>query len=108
MNQVLIGSPSVAVGVLPALPGKLVEELVRDARERLQAALAHFGVKGECLVTRGTAAASILQTAQAGPTQLIVIGMRGRSNLSRLLLDSVAETVLRTASCSVVIVHLAR
>ncbi len=107
-EPVLLGPPRMAVGVLPALPGELVQELERDAGERLRASLARFAVKGECLLTRGTAAGSIVEAARTAPTELVVIGTRGRSNLRRLLLGSVAETVLRTAPCSVMVVRLAQ
>jgi nucleotide-binding universal stress UspA family protein len=107
-EPVLLGSPSMAIGVLPALPGEVVQELDRDAHDRLRASLERFGVSGECLVTRGTAALSVVEAAKAVPTELVVVGMRGRSNLSRLLLGSVAEAILRTAPCSAIVVHLAR
>jgi universal stress protein A len=106
-EPILLGSPSFAIGILPALPENLIEELENDARERLRTSLARSGVSGDCIVSRGLAAPAIVQAARDVPTELVVVGIRGRTNLSRLLLGSVAETVLKTAPCSVLVVHLA-
>lgn len=46
-------------------------------------------------------AAGILETATAEKVDLIVIGTHGRTGLGRLLLGSVAEKVVRQATCPV-------
>jgi len=97
---------SVYLGVLPELPAHLIAEIERDSRKRLEDILARHKTRGEAIVAHGPAAAAIVKAAHDAPAELIVIGIRGRSNLSRLLLGSVAETVLRTAPCSVLLVHL--
>jgi nucleotide-binding universal stress UspA family protein len=43
--------------------------------------------------------------ANEARVDLIVIGTHGRSGMSRLLLGSVAERVVRTAPCPVLTVH---
>lgn len=53
----------------------------------------------------GLAAASILSEAAKQPSDLIVVGARGLGPVKRLLLGSVSESVLRHASCSVLIVR---
>jgi universal stress protein A len=107
-EPILLGSPTFAVGVLPALPLNIIEELENDARNRLRASLAESGVSGEVIIARGRAEREIVEAARQVPTELVVIGIRGRTNVSRLLLDSVAEAILKTAPCSVLVVHLAR
>ena len=107
-ETVVLGPPSVGAGVLPPLQGDAVDRIARGERERLQDSLARFAAHGECLVSRGLAAVAIVNAAHAAPTELVVVGMRGRSNVSRLLLGSVAETVLRMSPCSVLIVHVTR
>jgi nucleotide-binding universal stress UspA family protein len=107
-EPIVLGSSAIAVGVLPALPFDVIEELENDARERLRTSLARLGVSGDCIVARGRAALAIVEAARDVPTELVVVGIRGRSNLSRLLLGSVAEAILKTAPCSVLVVHLAR
>jgi len=106
-EPVMLGSPVLAIGAVPMLSGEFAEELAGRARARLQESLARLGVAGECVVTRQGAVLSVVETARQVPTELIVVGTRGRSNLSRLLLGSVAEAVMREAPCSVIVVHLA-
>ena len=51
-------------------------------------------------VRAGEAAAEIVADAIGCVTDLIVIGAHGRTNLSRFLMGSTAEQVLRTAPCA--------
>jgi nucleotide-binding universal stress UspA family protein len=55
-------------------------------------------------VGRGDPAAEILRIAQDTNSDLIVMGTHGRSGLGRLLMGSVAEQVVRKASCPVLTV----
>jgi nucleotide-binding universal stress UspA family protein len=56
------------------------------------------------LLLGGDPATEILRIAQAIQADLIVMGTHGRTGLRRLLLGSVAEQVVRRASCPVVTV----
>jgi nucleotide-binding universal stress UspA family protein len=62
------------------------------------------GVSIEAVVRQGNAAGQILEQAATMPADLLVIGTHGRSGVERLLLGSVAEKVLRKASCPVMAV----
>jgi nucleotide-binding universal stress UspA family protein len=53
----------------------------------------------------GQAAPSILSEAAKQPSDLVIVGARGLGTVKRLLLGSVSESVLRHASCSVLIVR---
>src|SRR6185295_2000055 len=58
---------------------------------------------------RGDAADEIVRYARDHGIQLIVLGTHGRTGVTRVLLGSVAERVLRTAPCPVLVVpELAR
>ena len=48
----------------------------------------------------------ILECARREASDLIVLGTHGRKGVSRLLMGSIAESVLRDAPCPVVIVHV--
>jgi nucleotide-binding universal stress UspA family protein len=76
-------------------------------QQRLDACVRHFKAKGGGLLHDGLAAPAILSAASEMPAQLIVVGTHGRTGLSRIVaLGSVAESVVRAAPCSVLIVPL--
>jgi nucleotide-binding universal stress UspA family protein len=61
-------------------------------------------VRVERRLEQGDAATEIIRVAQETHCDLIVIGTHGRTGLERLLMGSVAEQVLRDASCPVLAV----
>jgi nucleotide-binding universal stress UspA family protein len=82
--------------------------LLSDANERLDSRLRaddreRFRASGEVVI--GTGARTIVEYAAAQQIDLIVMGTHGRGGLSHLLLGSVAERVVRTASCPVLTVR---
>jgi nucleotide-binding universal stress UspA family protein len=62
------------------------------------------GITIEAVVRGGNPAAEILEQAASMKSDLLIIGTHGRSGFERLLLGSVAEKVLRKASCPVMTV----
>ena len=64
------------------------------------------GVKSEVVVDEGHPADRIVDRARAERADLIVMGTHGLSGLERLMLGSVAEKVLRRATCPVMTVPL--
>jgi nucleotide-binding universal stress UspA family protein len=62
------------------------------------------GVTIEAVVREGDTAGEILEHATSMKADLLVIGTHGRSGFERLVLGSVAEKVLRKASCPVMTV----
>ncbi len=64
-------------------------------------------VNVEEVVLSGKAAREIVSFAAKEKIDLIVIGTQGKSGLQRLLLGSVAESVIRTAECPVLVVKSA-
>ncbi len=95
--------PDVSMPVM--LPVDLQNEVCRALQERLDAAVSQFGAKTGILA-KGPAETAILDAMASLPASLIVMGTHGRSGLSRLALGSVAETVIREASCSALVVRL--
>lgn len=73
--------------------------------------LAHYrlvaeqaGVTVSTAVLQGDAATEIVAEAQRHPADLIVIGAHGQTGLSRFLMGSTAEAVVRTATCATLLV----
>ena len=54
----------------------------------------------------GKPATEIVKAAKDWPADLIVVGSHGRGGVERLLLGSVAEAVMRHASCPVLVVRV--
>ncbi len=61
------------------------------------------------MILTGNAASEILRYAREGSFDLVVMATHGHSGLKRLVLGSVAERVVREASCKVLVIgHPAR
>ncbi len=94
-------------GGRPSSPTEAAEDARRIAGLRLAEVLTREGVGGDRLVTVGISDVEIVRLARALATDLVVVGTHGRTGLSRLVLGSTAETVLRDAPFSVMVVRLA-
>jgi nucleotide-binding universal stress UspA family protein len=88
--------------------GGLRDQLRADAERELAARAAGIsGVEVSTEVKDGSPARTIVDCAVARRCQLIVMGTHGRGGLGHLVLGSVAERVVRTASCPVLTVSAA-
>lgn len=74
-------------------------------RERLEAVAIDSTVEVERDFVLGVAPDDILRVARERGCDLIVIGTHGRTGLSRLVMGSVAEAVIRKAPCPVLSVR---
>ena len=97
-----------ADGFITVMP-ELQRELEEAARKQLDTALSRVPSRAPKpvarVVTSNTTAEAIVTYAREARVDLIVIGTHGRGGMSRLLLGSVAERVVRTAPCPVLTVH---
>jgi nucleotide-binding universal stress UspA family protein len=105
----VVGIPALGVPELGvALTATMIDQLVTEnqtaldeiARTRCSAPL------GQVLIKAGDARDMIIQTAKELGVDLIVMGTHGRRGLSRALLGSVTEAVVRAAPCAVLTVRL--
>jgi nucleotide-binding universal stress UspA family protein len=87
------------------LPVTFSDEMRRALRERLDSCAVGVSANGGILAS-GSADSAILNASASLPADLVVVGTHGRSGLSRLAMGSVAEAVVRGASCSVLVVRL--
>ncbi len=69
--------------------------------------LARAGLSTDSLLVRGHAAEQICRLAEERAVDLVVVGSRGRSSLSRFILGSVSGQVVKHAATSVLIVKKA-
>jgi nucleotide-binding universal stress UspA family protein len=94
-------------GATAVVPSVEDQRSVREALESmLRDVLTRFGAEGEVRVVEGPAAANIVRIAEEVKAELLVVGTRGRTGLTRLALGSVAERAVRGAPCSVLAVRL--
>ncbi|KAF0104000.1 MAG: UspA domain-containing protein [Rhodospirillaceae bacterium] len=75
-------------------------KLIDDFRKRLPQQLAALE-----FVPIGAPHTEIVKAAKDLPADLIVIGSHGRGGIKRVLLGSVAESVMRNAPCPVLVVR---
>jgi universal stress protein A len=86
----------------------LIEEQRRVGAQmlaRINADLKKKGARVRTLQKTGSAAQCIVDTAKSLKADLIVMGTHGRTGLVHMLMGSVAEKVVRTASCPVLTVR---
>jgi nucleotide-binding universal stress UspA family protein len=89
----------------------LAEDLHREATERAQRSMRELvertrterGVEPEGSVISGAVPAAIVDHARDGGTELIVVSTHGRTGMSRWLMGSVSERLLRAAPCPVLV-----
>ena len=106
----VIGIPVLGVPELGvALTGSMIDSLVEDNRVALEKLAQNHRCDtqiGEVFLKTGDARDIINQTAKDVHADLIVMGTHGRRGVSRALLGSVAETVVRSAPCPVLTVRV--
>ena len=100
-----LGVPELGVGITSTMIDKLVTEN-QAALDKL-AATRNGSTKtiGQVLMRTGDARDVIVATAEEVKADLIVMGTHGRRGISRALLGSVAETVVRTSPVPVLTVR---
>lgn len=93
-------------GALPIIPSEETRDQLRDAARRIiEQAISSAGATGDVLLADGSAPAEIIRATEALGAELVVVGTHGRTGLERLALGSVAERVIRLATCSVLAVR---
>ena len=89
-------------------PIGLFETMQNDAHDRLGHLLSEADareLRPDCAMRLGAASAEIVRHAAEHSIDLIVMGTHGRQGIARVVLGSVAETVVRNARCPVLTVH---
>jgi nucleotide-binding universal stress UspA family protein len=102
-------------GIAPTMYGQVRDGYAAELREskaqhqhiaaEAAARLGESGRSADSEMRDGDAAGEIVAAAEQRQADLIVLGSRGRTGLTRLLLGSVARNVLSGSTASVLIVH---
>jgi nucleotide-binding universal stress UspA family protein len=92
-----------AVEGVVLIPPENQREALEEELHRLQPP--NPGIHVEHRLVQGEPVPEILEVAGQTKADLIVMGTHGRTGLSRLLMGSVAEQVVRNAPCPVLIVR---
>ncbi len=85
---------------LIALAKQQASKLISDFRRQLPPQLAVLE-----FIPVGSPSSEIVKAAKEWPADLIAIGSHGRRGVSRVLLGSVAEGVMRDAPCPVLVIR---
>jgi nucleotide-binding universal stress UspA family protein len=94
-------------GTTVTLPPAEVQRATRDGlTELLRQSIDRFGTPGEPLVLDGPPVGGIVRTAEHLHAELLVVGAHGRTGIARIALGSVAEQLVRLASCPVLVVRI--
>jgi glycine betaine transporter len=105
----VIGIPMLGVPELGvALTGATIDSIVVENQTQLDKLADRKraqGTIGQAVLRTGDARDSILQAAEELHADLIVMGTHGRRGVSRALLGSIAETVVRSAPCPVLTIR---
>ncbi len=104
--------PIVTIGYGTSLPIFSDAEASERTRSALEDRVASISVPVECPidchVLHGNPGGEIIRFAESRGTDLVVIGSQGLAGMSRLLLGSVAEKVMRRTECPVLVVRAAQ
>jgi nucleotide-binding universal stress UspA family protein len=93
-----------------------ISELIADVRQQQQGdaealvaraakSLEQWGKTTKAVVRHGDPATEVLELITEQQADLVIVGARGLSAIQALLVGSVADRILKTAPCSVLLVH---
>jgi nucleotide-binding universal stress UspA family protein len=97
-----------------ASPGDMTDirkeyrQMAASGLAKLQASLSPLGVKWQTVIVRGDPRTAMLAEAVRRRADLIAVGTHGRSGIAHALIGSVAEWVIQTAACDVLVARPAR
>jgi nucleotide-binding universal stress UspA family protein len=84
---------------------KLLEEEGNKALATVERIAKENDVKFSVSIKEGIPSEDIIKVSEEENIDLIIMGTAGRAGLNRFLLGSVAEKVVRSAQCPVMVIH---
>ena len=105
-------APPPFVPIEAYVPAQVYEDVVESARrdaqeqfDRVLGSVAGSGLKLRLRLEEGQPASRILEVATQEAADLLVVGTHGRTGIERLVLGSLADRMVRQASCPVLTVR---
>jgi nucleotide-binding universal stress UspA family protein len=83
----------------------LRKEAEKNLKEVKELGEVHDSVKISTKIVEGSPADSILEIAEKESIDLIIMGSSGKTGFNRFLIGSVADKVVKNASCAVLVAH---
>ncbi|MEP7121617.1 MAG: universal stress protein [Byssovorax sp.] len=103
-SAMAIGAPF--GGTWLVVPPEQIAAVRASVQATLDDMMKRLAIDGEVRVEQGNPVAEVVNAAEQLDAELVVVGTRGRTGLTRLALGSVADGIVRAAPCSVLVVRL--
>ncbi|MBN2468633.1 MAG: universal stress protein [Deltaproteobacteria bacterium] len=81
------------------------QEKADELLKRVKKVFDQYGIECQTRLAIGPIEEEIVRIAEEGGFDVIFLGSRGKGGLKRMLLGSVADTVIRHAHCSVAVIR---
>jgi nucleotide-binding universal stress UspA family protein len=81
------------------------DEAGRKILKKMNAEVASSGVEVKFVLLHGPAGEAVAKLAAAEDYDLVVVGVRGRNAVSRFLLGSVTDRIIRICNRPILLVH---
>ena len=108
VSALYLGATSLAAA---EAPGSISPDFLQEQRQRIaervaraEGTLRESGFSTEGLVLAGDPREVLVEVAQSERADLLVVGSRGRTGITKLMLGSVSSHVVTHAPCSVLVV----
>jgi len=102
----VIDTKPLTTGVIEESYAGMYDSFQKEGEQALEQVKELSGdLDAETFLLTGNPATEITRFAREHETDLLVVGTQGKSGLGKLILGSVAETIIRTAPCSVLVVR---
>jgi nucleotide-binding universal stress UspA family protein len=102
----VIDTKPLTTGVIEESYAGMYDSLREEGEQALEQAKELAGdLDADTFLLTGKPAAEIIRFAKEQGADLLVVGTQGKSGLGKLILGSVAESIIRTAPCSVLVVR---
>ena len=102
----VIDTKALTTGVIEESYAGMYDSLHGEGEQALEQAKELAGdLDADTFLLTGKPATEITRFVKEQGADLLVVGTQGKSGLGKLILGSVAETIIRTAPCSVLVVR---